>query len=108
MKQVKVNALSYAQLIKYMLEGGYTCVELAELTGLHYVTVLHYTRELYKAGAARITEWRQDTRGNATVRVYTLGAGRDVKRTPQTPAQRQARLRARQRWAPFNAMGAQA
>jgi hypothetical protein len=108
MKQTKVNALSYAQLIKYMLEGGYTCAELAELTGLHYVTVLHYTRELYKAGAAHITEWRQDTRGKASVRVYTLGRGRDVKRTPKTPAQRQALARERKRWAPFHAMGAQA
>ncbi len=52
MKQIKVGALTYAQLIKFMLEGEHTCHELAELTGLHYVTVLQYTRELYAAGAA--------------------------------------------------------
>jgi len=61
MKQikVKVGALSYAQLILYMLEGIHNCQELADLTGLHYVTVLQYTRELYKAKACHICSWEK-------------------------------------------------
>ena len=38
-KCVKVNAMSYAILVKHMLDGIYTCQELAEMTGLHLTTV---------------------------------------------------------------------
>lgn len=51
---IKINAISQAHLIALMLDGIYTCKELAEETGLHYVTVLQYTRELHRAGAAYI------------------------------------------------------
>ena len=51
------NAITQAHLIKLLLEGDYTCQELADETGLHYVTVLQYTRELYRAGAAYIVRW---------------------------------------------------
>lgn len=97
MALVKVNAMSYALLIKYMLEGIYNCKELAELTGLHYVTVLQYTRELRKAGAAHISMWEKDARGRDMVKVYKLGEGRDARRAKLTAAQRQARTRNKQR-----------
>ena len=48
-KIIKVGALTYAQLVKHMLHGDMSCHELAEVTGLHYVTVLQYTRELHGA-----------------------------------------------------------
>ena len=43
-KIIKINAISQAHLIKEMLDGTLTCKELAEETGLHYVTVLQYAR----------------------------------------------------------------
>ncbi len=95
MKQIKVNAIMYAQLIKYMLEGEHTCQELAELTGAHYVTVLQYTRELYAAGAAHICEWQQDSRGRDCVKVYKIGPGKDAKREAMSGAKRQARRRSK-------------
>lgn len=96
-KIVKVGALSYAQLIKYMIEGIYTCRELAELTGLHYVTVLQYTRELWAAKACHIASWDQDSFGRDALKVYKIGPGRDAKRRKLTGAERQARVRAKQR-----------
>ncbi len=54
---VKINAFTQAKLIEAMLDGVYNCQELAEITGLHYVTVLHYTRELHRAKAAHICQW---------------------------------------------------
>lgn len=92
-KQIKVGALTYAQLIKFMLEGAYSCEELAELTGLHYVTVLHYTRELHAAGAAHITSWNKDDRGRDNIRIYMIGEGKDAKRQSMTMSQRQQRYR---------------
>lgn len=97
MAQVKVNAWAYSQLVKHMLEGTYNCRELAELTGLHYVTVLTYTREMHKSGACHICMWEQDSRGRDMVKVYKIGAGRDAKRFKLTPAERQARVRAKKR-----------
>lgn len=93
MRQVKINAFSQAQLIKLLLEGTHTCAELAELTGLHYVTVLQYTRELHRAGAAHIHRWEKDSRGRDIRRVYQLGVGRDAKRQRMTSAQKAARYR---------------
>lgn len=90
---VKVNAIMQAELIRLLLEGTYTCQELAELSGAHYVTVLHYTRELHKRGAAHICMWEKDKRGRDLVKIYKIGAGPDAKRKKATAAERQRRYR---------------
>jgi len=90
---VKINALTQAKLIEAMLDGVYNCQELAEITGLHYVTVLHYTRELHRAKAAHICQWDKDSRGRDVVKIYRIGRGKDAKREKLTGAQRQARTR---------------
>lgn len=94
-KIIKINAICQAQLIKLLLDGVYTCYELADQTGLHYVTVLQYTRELYLAGAVHICAWEKDTLGRESVKVYKIGEGKDAKRKKLTPAQRQANHRKR-------------
>ena len=90
---VKINAFTQAKLIEAMLDGVYSCQELADLTGLHYVTVLHYTRELHRAKAAHISGWDKDSRGRDVVKIYRIGRGKDAKREKLTDAQRQARTR---------------
>ena len=90
---VKINAFTQAKLIEAMLDGVYNCQELAEITGLHYVTVLHYTRELHRAKAAHICQWEKDTRGRDVIKIYKIGRGKDSKREKLTGAQRQARTR---------------
>ena len=90
---VKVGALSYANMIKLLLDGDYTCAELAEETGLHYVTILHYTRELHKAKAVHITRWEPDTRGRYLCKVFKIGSDKDAKRPSMTRAERQQRCR---------------
>lgn len=96
---VKVNAISQAHLIKLMIEGVYTIRELAEETGLHYVTVTQYTRELHRAKAAHIVRWDKDSRGRDAIRIYKIGPGRDVKRSSMTSSERQAISRARRKMA---------
>ena len=94
-KIIKINAISQAQLIKAMLDGAYSCAELAEITGLHYVTVLQYTRELHAAGAAHICMWEKDIHGRDAIKVYKIGEGKDAKRQKLSAAQRQARSRSK-------------
>ena len=77
---IKVNAMSQAALIKLLLDGTRSCRELAEETGLHYVTVLQYTRELHKAKAVHIAEWHPDARGRDMIKIYKIGKGADTKR----------------------------
>lgn len=77
---VRVNALSFAQLVKHLNEGLYSCKELAEMTGLHYVTVLDYTRALHKAKAVHICAWEDDSRGRSLIKVYKTGPGKDASR----------------------------
>lgn len=96
---VKINALTQAHLIKLLLDGDRTCQELAEETGLHYVTVLQYTRELHRAGAAHITRYEKDIRGRDMIKVYKIGKGKDAKREKMTSAEKQARVRNRNRMA---------
>ena len=90
---VKINAFTQAKLIEAMLDGVYNCQELAEITGLHYVTVLNYTRELHRAKTAHISGWDKDSRGRDVVKIYRIGRGKDAKREKLTGAQRQARTR---------------
>lgn len=94
-KMVKVNALSYGKLVALMLDGVHSCLELAELTGLHYVTVLQYTRELHSAGAAYIDHWEKDSFGRDAIKVYRIGRGKDAKRTRIAAAKRTAAYRAK-------------
>jgi len=92
---VKVNAMSFALLVREMLAGSYTCQELAERTGLHYVTVLTYTREMHKAGAAHIRAWRMNEKRQYVLKVYSIGNMQDARkpRAALTPAQRTQRYR---------------
>ena len=95
-KLSKVNALAFAYLVKYLNEACYSCAELAEMTGLHYVTVLDHTRTMHKVGALHICAWHPDSRGRHLIKIYAIGERRDAKRPKKTPAERQAAYRTKQ------------
>jgi hypothetical protein len=92
---IKVNAMSFALLVKEMLAGVYTCAELAERTGLHYVTVLNYTREMHKAGSAHIVGWRRNKLHHYVLKIYGIGDMPDARKPyeAKTPAQRTQKYR---------------
>lgn len=96
-RTLKINRFTQAHLIKLLLDGTYNCQELAEETGLHYVTVLDYTRELYRVGAAHISSWEKDSRGRDMIKIYKLGAGKDAKKQTRTPVERQRAYREKKR-----------
>ena len=93
--QIKMGAILYARMVEMMLHGTFSCSEIAEETGLHYVTVLEYTRELHRAGACHIAHWDKDGRGRDMIKIYKIGAGKDARRQRMTKAQRAARYRER-------------
>lgn len=79
---MKIGALSYAKLLKYMQDGTLTCAELAQATGLHVLTVYDYTKAMHKEGVAHICDW--DGEGRNQTKIYRLGAGED-RRRPHKP-----------------------
>lgn len=87
--------MSQAQLIKLMMQGTHSVKEMADLTGLHYVTVLNYTKELHKAGVTHISTWRKDTAGRDALKIYKMGSGEDAKKTSMTAGERQRKYRER-------------
>jgi DNA-binding IclR family transcriptional regulator len=93
---IKVNAGAYARLIKALRTGDRALTELAEVTGLHYLTVAHYTRALHKAGEVHVSRLRADTLGRMSVKLFTLGPGIDAKRDPMSVRERKRRQRARE------------
>lgn len=95
---IRVNAMSFGNLVALMLEGGHTLEELAELTGLHYGTVRVYVRGMHKAGAAFVDHWEKDSRGRYAIKSYRVGTGKDAKPPKaMTPAQRQRRYYAKKK-----------
>ena len=92
----KISHYTNARLIAALVDGTMTCEELAEHVGLHYVTVLQYTRELHRAKAVHIVTWEPDSRGRHVKKVFKLGPGRDAVRSKLTAAQRTARHRNKQ------------
>ena len=90
-----MGALCYARMIEMMLHGTFSCREIADETGLHYVTVLEYTRELYRAGACHIAHWDKDSRGRDMIKIYKIGKGQDAKRHKLTKAERAERYRSK-------------
>ena len=92
----KINHYTNAKLMLALIDGTMTCEELAEHIGLHYVTVLQYTRELHRVKAAHIATWEPDSRGRHVKKVFKLGPGKDAKRPGTTPSERTARYRRKQ------------
>jgi predicted ArsR family transcriptional regulator len=92
---VKVNAMSYARLIKMLMEGTRTAGELAEETGLHKHTVYEYTRELHKVKAVHIADWEKDILGRECMPIFMIGNKPDAKRATMTKAQIAKNYRAR-------------
>lgn len=92
-RHVKVGAMSYALMVRLMLDGELSIRELAEQTGLHSVTVGQYTREMHRAGACYICAWQQDRRDRDTIRIYKIGVGKDAKRRKLSDRERQRRHR---------------
>lgn len=90
---IKMNAISFGKLVAAMLDGTMTKKELAEATGLHYLTVCQYTRELHLQGAAHIVMWEKDSRNRDCMPIFKIGEGKDKKRHRDTPADRTRKYR---------------
>lgn len=89
-KPLRPNAIATATLIKLLWEGTHTIYELAEQSGLSYITCRRYLGALHRIGAAHICGWELDRMGRDNLRLFKLGPGKDVKRTKRSARVRSA------------------
>lgn len=93
--QIKVNAMSYAKLVRALYTNPMTKGGLAEVTGLHIWTVRGYVDALHKEEVIHIVGWEKDGMGRDVTAIYGWGIGVDVKRAAKTGAQKARERRAR-------------
>jgi len=98
-KYRKISYVALAKTMKLLMDGPATAHEVSEVTGIHTVTAQEWMRSLHKEGCVHIGGWIPDGLGRDTTAVYQLGKGRDKPRHKFTPAERQARHRARKKQA---------
>lgn len=96
--RVRVNAVALAHLLIGLQDACHTCHQLSDLTGLAVGTVRHYLKTLHAKGIIHICDWTEDARGNRTLKVFTLGTGKDMpKPKPAGPKAACAKYRAKQK-----------
>jgi DNA-binding transcriptional ArsR family regulator len=52
--------------------------ELAEETGLYYLTVINHLRPLYQRKLIHIAGWEQDSQNRFSIRLFKFGPGKDA------------------------------
>lgn len=95
---VKVNALSFGLMLQYLVEHPHTSFqELADHSGLHYITVGDWVRVWHKLKLVHISGWDPDSLGRPNVKLYSFGPGPDVKRMRKSDAQKARDYRIRKK-----------
>ncbi len=72
----RLNALSVAQLVRYLQDVPSNVPDLAEASGLSVPTARRFVLALERAGAIRIVEWEPDRLGRYCTKVYAFGSGK--------------------------------
>ncbi len=80
-----VMAIAWGTMLRELMAGPTTALELVAATGLQHDTVLGYIRVLRRMRVVRVASWDADTRGRRGVAAYALGDGPDARRAPMAP-----------------------
>lgn len=95
MALIKVNAYSFAVMLREMTTRPCTYRDIVDKTGLRYDTVRTYVRELHKQRVVCIAGWQPRPDGHGLYALYAVNNGlqaRDVaKPPPMTNAEKSRR-----------------
>lgn len=91
----KINALSFAIMMRTLIIKPRSLYDIVEETGLGYETVRTYVRELHRQRVVCIAGWRECTEKNGVQALYAVNNGlqaRDAaKPPPMTNAEKSRR-----------------
>lgn len=93
----KVNHIAYAIILRELLDGEMTAHDAAEISGLYITTTQQFFKTLRDHKVLHICAWEPNSRGIDTTPVYRLGEGKDKPKRKRTPAERQAKHRAKKK-----------
>lgn len=93
---LRINALSFATMMRCLIDAPHTIADLAEETGLHQRCVARYVAALKRQKIVRVAGWDPDALGRVSIAAYQVGSGEDARRRVQTRAESNARYRAKQ------------
>ena len=101
-KKVRVGPLAVVLMVNALKDGAHTYTELAEASGLHHTTLRRWLAQFRKPtqGHVRlvhIADWEEDNQGRRNTPSFAWGNKRDAERRPLAQAERQARVRDRNR-----------
>lgn len=94
---IRINALSFAKLMRCIMDGPSTISDAQEETGMHYVTTRRYLKALHRERVIHVCGWEPDVRGRPVIIVYALGDKPDVARKRLSHTQRQQAYRNRKK-----------
>lgn len=103
-RKVRINALSFALMIKALQQSPHALHELADETGLTPRTLKSYVLALEKVGAIHVCGWEKDRRGSVHMPIYSIGSGKPAAKRILTQAERSARHRAKKQAMKTNAL----
>ena len=90
----KINALSYAALIRELIEVPSSYHDLAEATGLAYTTIREAIYAWHIQKIVFVAGYKEDVLGRRSIKLWSFGLDRkDCKPLRYTPAERQKRHR---------------
>lgn len=97
-----LNAITYAGMMRMLMDGEYMRNEIAIKTGLHAHTVCRYVEWLHKKKVVYICDWRQNPVNNNWIPVYTLNTDGEAdvpkpKDKPRAQVYKEYRERKKQR-----------
>lgn len=95
-----INALTFALMMRMLMDDEVTRSDIVESIGLHHMTVSQYIEQLRRKRVVRISAYYRDKRGQGWVPHYTMNSEQlpDAKRPPkQTSADKSRAYRDKQR-----------
>ena len=91
----KINHITYALILRELLDGEISAYDAVEVSGIHIKTAQEFMRTLKAYKVVHICSWEPNTRGIDTTPVYKLGPGKDKPRRKKSVAERMRVCRAK-------------
>ncbi len=97
-KRPGMNAVAHGILVRALVDGPHTHLELQQETGLSQAVITQYLRAMKRQRLIYVCGFDKDAAGRQSIQIWRFGVDKDdVKRVKETSKARCAKYRARKR-----------